>query len=267
MVLTMSSFYRYIQIVGAAMFGLGIWQIIAMTVQTVRGVPFPTPFDCILGLVCLLNGAAFLDHTIYQHTVASCLRWAQGFCLALCAGLVYAFAACCLPFFRAISMPTVEVLQLIPGLAWVPVVILLFGLSPMSTIAIIALTTFPVMAVARITGFACADERYLRTGRMYGYGTWGLLRTVYLPSAIPHLLSGTRIALGVSWRVLVAAEMVVGAGNGLGYAVIQSRWTMDYISAFVCIFVISLIGLGLERLILLPVERHTLQKWGTTRAS
>lgn len=248
-------------------FGLGIWQVTAMMVQTVRGVPFPTPSDCILGLACLLNGTVFLDHTIYQHTVASCLRWAQGFALALCSGLVYTFTACCFPFFRAISRPTVEILQLIPGLAWVPIVILLFGLSPMSTIAIIALTTFPVMAVAGTTGFSCADERYLRIGRMCGHGAWGLLRTVYLPSALPHLLSGTRIALGVSWRVLVAAEMVVGAGNGLGYAVIQSRWTMDYVSAFVCIFVISLIGLGLERLILLPVERHTLQRWGTGRAS
>ena len=47
---------------------------------------------------------------------------------------------------------------------------------------------------------------------------------------LPHILSGTRIALGVSWRVLVAAEMVVGSGEGLGFAIIQSRWTMDYVS-------------------------------------
>ena len=83
----------------------------------------------------------------------------------------------------------------------------------------------------------------------------------YLPSALPHILSGTRIALGVSWRVLVAAEMVVGSGKGLGFAIIQSRWTMDYVSAFVCIIIIALIGLGLERLILLPLERRTIKRW------
>lgn len=251
---------------GAFVFGLGLWQLTAFTVQSVRGVPFPTPFDCFAGFVQLLGGSPFLEYTVYEHTLASCLRWLQGFAVAFVAGVTYAFAACCAPLFRAVSMPTVEVLQLIPGLAWVPVVILLFGLSPASTIAIIALTTFPIVTVSAVTGFTCVDQRYVRAGRMCGYGAWGLLRTVYLPGAAPHLLSGTRIALGSSWRVLVAAEMVVGAGNGLGYAVIQSRWTMDYVSAFVCILIISLIGLALERLVLLPAERRTLQRWGICRA-
>ena len=72
---------------------------------------------------------------------------------------------------------------------------------------------------------------------------------------------GTRIALGSSWRVLVAAEMVIGSGTGLGYAIIQSRWTMDYVAAFVCIMVIALIGLSLERLVFLPLEKRTLRLW------
>lgn len=252
--------------VAAALFGLGLWQAVAAIVQATRGVPFPTPADCFLGLAHLLSGAVFLDHTIYQHTLASCLRWLEGFGTAFCAGIICAFVAGCLPFFRAVSMPTVEVLQLIPGLAWVPVVILLFGLNPTATIAIIALTTFPIVAVSGVMGFCSVDLRYIRAGRMCGYGAWGLLRTVYLPGALPHILSGTRIAIGSSWRVLVAAEMVVGAGNGLGYAIIQSRWTMDYVSAFVCIIIISILGLGLERLVLLPLERRTLLRWGMSNA-
>lgn len=250
----------------AALFGLGLWQAVAVIVQAMRGVPFPTPADCFMGLAHLLGGATFLDHNIYQHTLASCLRWTQGFGTAFCAGIIYAFAASCLPVFRAVSMPTVEVLQLIPGLAWVPVVILLFGLNPTATIAIIVLTTFPIMAVSGVMGFNSVDLRYIWAGRMCGYGLGGLLRTVYLPGALPHLLSGTRIAAGSSWRVLVAAEMVVGAGNGLGYAIVQSRWTMDYVSAFVCIIIIAALGLGLERLVLLPLERRTLRCWGLSNA-
>ena len=257
---------KILRICAAIIFGLGLWQILALLVHSMRGVPFPTPVDCFMGLLHLLGGAAFLDHSIYQHTLASCLRWAQGFCTAFCAGIIYAFVAVCLPFFRAISMPTVEVLQLIPGLAWVPVVILLFGLNPVAAIAIIALTTFPIVAVSGVMGFSSVDVRYIQAGRMCGYSTWGLLRTVYVPGALPHLLSGTRIALGSSWRVLVAAEMVVGSGNGLGYAIIQSRWTMDYVSAFVCIIVISVLGLALERLVLLPLERRTLLRWGMHHA-
>ena len=257
---------KVLQTCGAAAFGLALWQLVAAIVYVRRGVLFPTPVECFTGLVHMLGGAEFLDHSIYRHTLESCLRWIQGFGVAFCAGLVYAFAAVCLPFFRAVSMPTVEVFQLIPGLAWVPVVILLFGLNPTATIAIIALTTFPIMAVAGVMGFGSVDARYLQAGRMCGYGPWGLFRTVYVPGALPHLLSGTRIAVGSSWRVLVAAEMVVGSGSGLGYAIIQSRWTMDYVSAFVCIIIISVLGLALERLVLLPLERRTLRRWGMNNA-
>ena len=250
----------------AALFGLGLWQATAMIVRGMRDVVFPTPADCLLGFLHLLGGAEFLDYTIYQHVLASCLRWAWGFGTAFCLGVIYAFTATRLPFFRAVSMPTVEVLQCIPGLAWIPVALLLFGLNAASAVAIIVLTAFPIVAVSGVMGFCGVDERYIRAGRMCGYGALGLFRTVYLPGALPHLLAGTRIALGASWRVLVAAEMVVGTGNGLGYAIIQSRWTMDYVSAFVCIIIISAFGLALERLVLLPLERHTLLRWGMKHA-
>lgn len=246
----------------ALFFGLGLWYVVALIVQHTRGVPFPTPHECAASLFLFLSGEPFLGHTIYEHLSASCLRWMLGFGAAFFLGLLYAFAACFQPLFKKVSMPTVEVLQLIPGLAWVPVVILLFGLNQNAAVAIIFLTTFPILAVSAYMGFSNTDERYIRAGLMCGYGAWGLLKTVYLPSALPHLLSGTRIGLGASWRVLVAAEMVIGSGSGLGYSVIQSRWTMDYVSAFACIMIIALIGLALERLILLPVERRTLRRWG-----
>ena len=254
---------KAIQSFAALLFGLGIWQATALLIQSMRGVPFPAPADCLSGLARMLGGAIFLNHTIYHHILASCLRWGQGFITAFTMGIVYAFVVTCRPALKAISMPTVEVLQLIPGLAWVPVAILLLGLNPAASVVIIVLTTFPIVAVAGVMGFGCVEAPYIHAGRMCGYGLFGLFRTVYLPYALPHLLSGTRIAIGSSWRVLVAAEMVVGSGNGLGYAIIQSRWTMDYVSAFVCIGIIAAIGLILERLLLLPLERR-IRRYGKT---
>lgn len=217
-------------------------------------------------LWAMLNGARFLDHTIYDHVLASCGRWLSGFVLAWVCAVLWAFAAYWHPFVKAITKPTVEVLQLVPGLAWVPVVILLFGLGPAATIAIIILTTFPVVALATHMGFASAKPEHIAVGKACGYGFWGLFRTVFLPGALPQIISGSRIALGVSWRVLVAAEMVVGSGEGLGYAIIQSRWSMDYASAFACIVVIAVIGLGLERFLLTPLEKRTLRRWGMTNS-
>jgi ABC-type nitrate/sulfonate/bicarbonate transport system permease component len=88
---------------------------------------------------------------------------------------------------------------------------------------------------------------------------------VLLPGALPQIISGLRVGLGNSWRVVVAAEMVVGTGSGLGYAIVQSRWSLDFTSAFVCIIVIAMIGLVVEQAVLKPLERRTIRRWGIHR--
>lgn len=247
---------------GAWIFGLGLWQVVAWIVTAVRGVPFPTPWECASVLWEMLQGTVFLEHTIYHHTGVSLLRWGEGFGIGLLSGLAYALLVGWSASMRHLTMPTVEVLQVIPGLAWIPVAILLFGLNQTATVTIITLTTFPAVAIAGVMGVRSVDARYVRAARMCGAGPWALFATVFLPGALPHLLSGLRIALGAAWRVLVAAEMIVGSGDGLGYAIIQSRWTMDYASAFACIAIIAMLGLGMERLVLLPLERRTVERWG-----
>lgn len=239
-----------------------MWQIVAWVVTSTRGVPFPTPVECLQELWRLLGGSLFLDYSIYHHTLASLIRWMEGFGIGLGAGVVYALAAGWSLPVRRVTMPTIEVLQVIPGLAWIPVVILLFGLNEKAAVAMIALTAFPAVAIAGVMGISSIDRRYIRAGRMCGAGSLVLYATVFLPGALPHFLSALRICLGAAWRVLVAAEMIVGSGDGLGYSILQSRWTMDYVAAFVCIAIIAILGLALERLVLMPLERRTVQRWG-----
>jgi NitT/TauT family transport system permease protein/taurine transport system permease protein len=69
------------------------------------------------------------------------------------------------------------------------------------------------------------------------------------------------VGLGTGWRVLVAAEMVVGTGTGLGYAIIQSRWNLDYLAAFACVAVLCAFGFLLDGLVLGGLERKTLRCW------
>lgn len=249
-------------ILAAWAFGIGLWQLTAWIVTSVRGIPFPTPWQCLKAFGDLLGGEEFLEYSIYHHLRVSLTRWTQGFGLGLGAGLLYSLVAGGSRSLRRITMPTVEVLQVIPGLAWIPVAILLFGLNPTATVAMIALTAFPPVAIAGVMGVRSVDLRYVRAARMCGAGPVTLFATVFLPGALGHLLSGLRIALGAAWRVLVAAEMIVGSGDGLGYAIIQSRWTMDYVSAFVCIAIIAALGLATERLVLTPLERRTVGRWG-----
>jgi ABC-type nitrate/sulfonate/bicarbonate transport system permease component len=96
---------------------------------------------------------------------------------------------------------------------------------------------------------------------MLGAGSRTIFLRVLLPGALPQIISGLRVGLGNSWRVVVAAEMVVGTGSGLGYAIAQSRWTLDYTASFVCIITIAMIGLFVEQAVLRPLERYTIRRW------
>ena len=100
---------------------------------------------------------------------------------------------------------------------------------------------------------------------MMGAGQMTMLFKVLLPGAMPSIISGLRIGLGNGWRVLVAAEMIVGAGTGLGYSIIQARWTLDYASAFACLCVICVIGLLIEHLVFNPLEKRTVERWSLQR--
>ena len=83
-----------------------------------------------------------------------------------------------------------------------------------------------------------------------------------VPAATLAIVAGLRIGLANSWRVLIAAEMIVGTGVGLGYAIIQSRWSLDFEASFVCIMIICLIGLVVEKVIFEVLEKRIMAQMG-----
>jgi ABC-type nitrate/sulfonate/bicarbonate transport system permease component len=85
---------------------------------------------------------------------------------------------------------------------------------------------------------------------------------VLLPAASLQMLNGLRIGLANGWRVLIAAEMVVGVGLGLGYVLVQARWSLDYEAAFVSILVICAIGLFIEKVLFSVAERRVRDRLG-----
>lgn len=243
------------------------WQIVATTIFYVREVPFPTPYSTLTRMLQLMGGEHLLDHSIYAHTLDSLGRWGVGFIAAAGAGMAFGLAAGWWPTVERLSMPSVHIIQLIPGLAWIPVAILIFGIGERATFFMISITAFAPIAINAVSGVKRVDETYVRAARMLGASRRTLFLRVLIPGALPQILSGLRIGLGNGWRVLVAAEMIVGTGTGLGYSIIQARWTLDYPAAFVCIAVICIIGLLVERCILAPLERHTVERWGLSRAN
>jgi NitT/TauT family transport system permease protein/taurine transport system permease protein len=240
---------------------LAIWQIIAVSVLLVRDVPFPGPLQTFSRLGELLAGAGLANQPFLRHLGHSLGRWLSGVGIAASLGLTHGLLAARWPLFDAATSLVPRLFLFVPGLAWVPVAILLFGVSEASTVFMIAAAAFGPMAVAVSAGIRSVDAGLARAGRMLGAEGTVLFCTVLVPAALPQIISGLRLGCGTGWRVLVAAEMVVGTGTGLGYAIIQSRWSLDYRSAFACVAVICLVGFAVDRLVLGRIEAATVRRW------
>lgn len=250
-----------IAIVAPTLFIVLLWQFAAWGISAWRDVPFPTPGQTIDRLIALLNGQLLAEHTLYQHIADSLMRWLGAFSIAAVAGTIYGIMAVRWHWFAQLCAPLPQILLTVPGLAWIPLAILIFGIGEAATQFMICITAFAPIALATLKGIQQVDISFIRAAKMLGANNNTLFFKVMIPAALPALLSGLRIGLGNSWRVLVAAEMVVGSGSGLGFSIIEARWTLDYTAAFACIMVICGIGLICEYGFLRTLERCTLERW------
>ena len=244
---------------GAGLFFLFIiWTVLGFYLRLGVGKPFPFPWEAAAALFHPPAGHA----SLFLHAGVSLLRWLGGFLLASVAGTVLGLVMGVFPGWRHFFGPLVTTLQLIPGLAWVPITLILFGLGPGSTIFMIAATVFAPVVISTRTGVEQIDPGLLRAAAMMELSPAGTFFRVILPGAAPSLVSGLRIGAANGFRVLISAEMVVGTGLGLGYSLYQSRWTLDYASSFAALMLIVLIGLVLERLAFAPLEARICRRRG-----
>ena len=239
-----------------------IWQLVALWISYSRGITFPTPFQTCLRLTTLFSGIDLYDKSIYQHLTASLARWGTGYLLAVVFGILAGLILGGSTILYETCMPVVHVLQLIPGLAWIPIALLIFGIGDASTIFMIFIMGITPIILNTAGGIRGIPPIYIKTARMMGGGRFLLFFQIMLPAATVSIVCGLRIGLANSWRVLIAAEMIVGAGVGLGYAIIQSRWTLDFEAAFVCILLICLIGLVVEKLVFEVLEKRIMTQMG-----
>lgn len=238
-----------------------IWTLVSLYAEKNRGVIFPGPIDTFMKLLDIFAGEKVSDENIYIHLRDSLLRWTRGFIFASITGILYGLAAGWSRSFEKSTWPILNILQLIPGLAWIPVALLIFGIGETSTVFMISITAFTPIAMNLFSGIKQLDHTFIRAAKMMGADNISIFFRVLIPGSLPSLISGLRLGLGNGWRVLVAGEMVVGTGTGLGHSIIQARWTLDYESAFACIVLICLTGLVVENLIFKTIEKRTIEKW------
>lgn len=217
---------------------------------------FPSPLAVLRGI-----GELARRGVLGAYVGDSLRRVASGYLLALAVGLPLGLA---LGFSRTaarIGEPVIQFLRPISPLAWIPVAIVLFGITDASAVFLIFLASVFPIAVATMTGVHGVPEMLLRAGRNFGLGPLGLARRVVIPAALPEVLGGLRIALGIAWLVVVAAEMIA-VDSGLGYLVIDARNAgKRYDLVVAAMLMIGVIGLALD-LLARRIERLRPVRWG-----
>lgn len=217
---------------------------------------FPSPLEVERGLVELIH-----QHVLWNDIADSLRRVLIGFGAAALIGIPFGLFLGWHPVANETVNPLLQILRPISPLAWIPVAILLLGVGDRAAIFLIFLgSLFPIL-VACVDGVAGVPLVFRRAGRNFGLSHTQILRRVVFPSALPKILVGLRLSLGIAWLVVVAAEMVA-VDSGLGYLVIDSRNSgKRYDLVVAAMLLIGVIGLILD-LLFRSLERVRSVRWG-----
>jgi NitT/TauT family transport system permease protein len=198
---------------------------------------------------------------LLRYSRDSLLRVAAGYGAALVVGIPAGVLLGWRPGAARAVNPVIQFLRPISPLAWIPVAIVLFGVKDTAAIFLIFLASlFPIL-VSAMNGVRSIPAMYRDAGRNFGLSGGALLSRVVFPAALPEILTGLRIALGVAWIVVVAAEMIA-VNSGLGYLVIDSRNAGKRDDLVVAaMLLIGAIGLVLN-LLVQRVSRLPAVRWG-----
>lgn len=235
---------------------IALWWIVV--VQT-ESVIFPTPLQVVTGTLELAE-----DGTLWEHIGASLFRVGTGFGLAALVAIPLGLWMGRVDGAYITLNPIFQILRPISPIAWIPLAILWFGVGNVSPIFLIFIAAVFPMIVQTASGVHTIERRYLRAAENFGVSKTTLFRQVIIPAVLPEIIVGMRIALGVAWLVVVAAEMIA-LRSGLGYLIMDSRNAGNrYDLVIAGMIIIGLIGLLLDGATRL-LERLKTVRWRYVR--
>jgi NitT/TauT family transport system permease protein len=231
------------------------WGVVVAT----RSLVFPTPWQVVTGTAELVR-----DGSLWEHIGASLMRVAVGFGLAVLFAVPLGLWMGWVRGAYLTLNPVFQMLRPISPIAWIPIAILWFGVGDASPIFLIFMASVFPMIVQTVEGVHGIEARYLRAAANFGVPKSTLIRQVVIPAALPQVIVGMRIGLGVAWLVVVAAEMIA-LHSGLGYLIIDSRNAGNRYDLVVAgMIIIGLIGLLLDGLMRL-LESMDAVRWRYAR--
>jgi len=231
---------------------LAAWQIAIM----LRPSLIPGPIAVARGI-----GELAVRGLLVKYVVASLFRVTWGYLAALVIAIPLGLLLGMVRIGEMAANPILQILRPISPLAWIPIAILWFGVGDVSAIFLIFLAALLPMTVATMNAVHNIDPVHLAAARNFGIPLRARMRDVLIPAILPQLIVAMRIALGVAWLVVVAAEMIA-VNSGLGFLIVDARNAGNRYDLVVAgMVLIGLVGIVLD-LLMRRLERLDSVRWG-----
>ncbi len=203
----------------------------------------PAPSKVLDAWMPLLN-----DHGYWYSWYQSSRRVLSGFLAAMLIGIPFGLAMATSRIFHDVAFPVFEILRPVPPLAWVPAAIIFWPTQELSIGFVIFLGAIFTIVLNVIGGARAIDGRFFQAARSMGSSNWDIFRRIILPGVLPSIIVGCEVGIGITWNVVVAAEMISGgggaiqsrAGGGLGFFIWNS-----YIGASYPLIVVGMVSIGI----------------------
>ena len=231
------------EIIGLVLFA-GLWMLVSGIIFTLPKFSLFNGFLPGPTLAALVD--AFQDGRFWSSVFASLRRILVGIFLASIIGFPLGIIIGFYPKLRGLSYSPLQFIRMISPLSWMPIALLLFASFESAVYFLIVMATICPIILNTTIGVLNINPQWIKMALNQGANDYQLIRTIIIPSSLPHMLTSLRLALGVAWIVLVPAEFL-GVSSGLGYLINDARDTMEYDKLMAMIIAIGILGFILDR--------------------
>jgi NitT/TauT family transport system permease protein len=204
------------------------------------------------------------DGGLFVAAQRSLLRLAFGMAAAVAIGTLLGIAMAASRIVQRSVGTLMTGLQALPSIAWLPLAAVWLGLTERAVLFVVVIGAFPAIAIATAASLRVAPPILVRAGRTLGARGWALYRGVVLPAAVPGYWSGLQQGWAFAWRALMAGELLIAGGRGLGH--LLSRATFDTSLMLAVMVVIVVIGVAVDYLFAV-VDRRIRRRRGLVSAA
>jgi ABC-type nitrate/sulfonate/bicarbonate transport system permease component len=236
---------------------LALWWLLTSVLGLGDETTAASPLE-VLATLGALAVEPFAGHTLGGHVAASLWRWTLGVGAGVAVGVPLGVLMAWSEEVDAAVGPAFDMLRNIPPLAWIPLAIVWFGTDTTSQALLVFVGALPPSLLNAYRAIKGIDPRLLAAARTVGARPWHQLVEVALPTGLPAILAGMRIAFGNGWMALVGAELV-GAPSGLGFLIVRGQENLTPAVIIAGMVVIGIMGLALDAA--LRVATRPLLRW------